>query len=196
MSFIKFAIAGSFKTVGTANVFRVFRGGAWKDVEFLRVYKIAGNGQGSWKDAWVRAATVPAPAPAPAPAPVPPVPIVLNVAIAPSQVNGVLRNATGLVTTNRDAVVTVSNGTGPYIYTWQRVSWSYSIPPNISLPDAAATRFTQQINEEEATATARFRCLVQDSLGNLGSAEVDATFLTTVFEFSARDGYRDVGIIP
>ncbi len=192
MSFIKVSIGGLFKTVGTANVFKVFKGGAWKDVQFVRVWKVI-NGQGSWKDVWVRAATAPAPAPAPVDVPPPAPPIALSVSIIPSDVFGTAY-ATGTVETNRDAIVSVSGGTGPYTYHWGLVNWSANTPPTVQASSEAATRFLQAMPLLNRTETATFSCLVVDSLGNQGSAQVNATWTTTQYVGAGASGYRSTEI--
>lgn len=179
MSFIKFWTGAAWKIVDTTNVFKVRVVGApdaWKDVKFLRVYELY-NGQVGWREVWVKGAPPPPPPP-PEDPPSPPPPIILDVSVLPTSVFGTAY-APGTVTTKRDATVTVSNGTGPYQYIWQLMTWSSSIPPLVVSQGAAATRFSQQMVDIEETEEATFRCLVVDSLGNQGSAQVDATFITT-----------------
>lgn len=178
MSFIKARIAGVWKLVDTINVFKVRVAGAWKDVTFLRVYETTGNPpQSGWRDAWLKNAAPP-PAPPPPPVDPPPVvpPVVLNVTISPTAVHGSRLHA-GLVTTS-PAVASVTGGTGPYIYSWTKISWG-SIVPVINSPNAAGTTFSETLPFEEQTENAVFQAYAQDSLGNVGSAQVSAQFITT-----------------
>lgn len=184
MSFIKFWTGAAWKIVDTTNIFKVYVAGAWKDITFLRVYETTGDPpQSGWRDVWVKNAVVPAPAPPPVDPPVVPPPVVLNVTITPaSPISGRSTVAPANVQAPKlsNAVAAVSNGTGPYVYSWSIVSWSSSVaPPSITVPNAAATKFAQLINEDEGFETARFKCTVQDSLGNTGQAFCDVEFRTT-----------------
>lgn len=178
MSFIKFFRSGAWKVVDTANIFRVYKGGAWKDITFMRVYRTVG-GLAGWREVWAPAPPAPPPAPTPPP-PAPPAPVILNVTITPPEVSGRLFTP-GTVQAPKigNAVANVSNGTGPYTYVWAPVTWSSSYTPQITASNANATKFTQQIYDAEGYETAIFRCTVQDSLGNIGSATVNAEFYTT-----------------
>lgn len=78
------------------------------------------------------------------------------------------------VVSSATVTATPHNGTGPYTYTWTRVSWTGSNTPGITAPNAAATGFT--LNMPVGTQQAIFKCTVQDSLGNTGSVQITVNF--------------------
>lgn len=177
MSFIKYWTGAAWKLIDTINVFKVYVApGVWKDVKFLRVYELY-NDQVGWREVWAKGAPPPSP-PAPIDPPVVSPPVALTVSISPPVVSG-KEFAPGTVFTDDDAVITASGGTPPYEYSWVLSSWTSSMPPQIVSPNAVATKFSQMILEAEGFETARFKGIVNDSLGNTGSAFVDAEFRTT-----------------
>lgn len=159
----------------------VARSGVWKVIARVRIWKIYGTPptQG-WRDLYVVGSPPATPPPAPPPPPPPP-PITLNVTAAPASGSGT-RVGQGQVYTGV-ITLTPSNGTAPYTYTWSRVSYSGSIIPTI-LQDTVYPNKVQfgrnMLGTVPETETARFQCLVQDSLGNIGYCYVDTTFTTTL----------------
>lgn len=159
----------------SAAVIHVWKSGAWKTVERASVWKEVGSTSG-WRNFFIPGAPPGTPTPPPTTTPPPVPPVVLNVTL----------NQTSPLTATRQSLVepstvtagpvtaSVSNGTGPYTYTWTRESWSAPVAPGIAAPAAATTQLSQNMNYGSATAT--FKCTVQDSLGNTGSASIQVNF--------------------
>lgn len=177
--------SGTFRNVSTtvANVFKVYKGGAWKDVARVRTFKTVAGLQG-WRDSWLRdpppgpppPPPPPSPPPSPAPPPPPP-PTVLSVTITPSPLSKTAKNGSGSVGTGI-ATVSASGGTGPYTYHWELLYWSSTTQPVINSPNAAATTFTQPGMGTDDHQTATFRVTAVDSLSNFGTASLDVSWTT------------------
>lgn len=178
--------AGVKKTI--ANV-RIRKSGAHKNVNFIRIWKTIG-GMGAWRDVWVRAGPPPPAPPPPVVVPPPPPPVTLTVSIAPATVNG--NKITALAADSAQtsiATATVSGGTGPYTYNWSVVSWSHltKTPTVVAQVDPAQARFNQTQIAANTDESAVFKCIVQDSLGNTGSATVNAHWAVTTRDWDIGD---------
>jgi hypothetical protein len=175
---LKVAKSGAFKACGPLHV---AQGGVWKDIARVRVWKVTGSPPvGAWHDVYAAAGPPPPPPPPPVPSPPPPPPVQLTVTISPTEVSGSIIGK-GTAYTNV-AVTTVSGGTGPYTYTYSRVSYSGSQIPAIlvSGTDPRRVQFSRNMQGTvPETQTARFKCIATDSLGNTGQAIVDAWFYTS-----------------
>jgi hypothetical protein len=194
MSFIKVLVAGVFKVVDTTNVFKVRVAGVWKDVTFLRVYRVSGNPPvGAWKDVWVKNATVPPPPPPPDNPPPPPPPVTLNVVITPAgPIYGSKVGGVPTTVSSGNVTASVSNGTGPYTYTWTRVSWGASPAPTIGSPNAATTGFSQLVSAQNRLITDVFKCTVTDAYGNVGSAQITVQFIVSSRPSTGGDGLTSI----
>lgn len=187
--------SGTFRTVSTAvaNVFKVYVGGAWKDVARVLVYKTYGSPPTiGWRVSWQRdpppGPPPPPPPPTPPPSPPPPPPpppTVLSVTITPTSVSG-RSNIGGPTVNTGNATAAASGGTGPYTYHWEVISWSAATPPTANAANNAVTYFTQTGMSDEEVDTAQFRVTAIDALGNFGTATVDATFTTFIRDFNFR----------
>lgn len=178
-------MAGVFKAYKsaawrTATKIQTYHSGAWVEVLVIRAWKVV-SGSGQWREVYRKPATVPPAPPAPVVVPSPAPPVILNVTLNKTSTSGTKKTGAGLVTA-ASVTASVSNGTAPYTYTWTRVSWTSVTTPNITSANAATTTFTQQINSDDGEEDAQFKVTVQDSLGNTGSAVVDAQFFTLTRE--------------
>lgn len=179
MSF-KTWITSAYKTVANTNVVRLWLG-SWKIVGRMRVWVVdTASGMEGWKDFYVKDDAPVSPSPPVVIVP-PPDPVTLNVTIAPSPAHATKPSDFEPNTVNRTVTASVSNGTGPYTYSWSLLSWSGSPPPAIQNPAAPTTNIAQQMNF--GTQTAQARCIVQDSLGNTGSANVNLQYTLTQREW-------------
>lgn len=185
---VNFSIGGVFKNVSTAlaTVFKVYVGGAWKDVSRVLVFKTYGTDNG-WRVAWQRdpppgpppPPPPPAPPPSPAPPPPPP-PSVLSVTVTPhfatGSVNTGFAGGTFTVATN-NVTAAATGGTGPYQFAWSIIRYDAG-PPVVSSPSAATTHFSLSGMAPDDYETGDANVVVQDSLGNVGSAQIPLIFET------------------
>lgn len=198
MPLFKISRSGVWKAI---DLFKISKGGVWKDVSFLRIWKTTGNPpMGAWHNVYVAPGPPPPPPPPPSPPPPPPPPPVsLNVSINPTQVSGA-KVGRGVVYTSV-ATATVTGGTGPYTYTWSRVSYTGSIIPQILAVGTPAVPSKAQFSRDmegvvPEQQSARFKCFVQDSLGNIGQGYVDAYFYTAQRDMGDWTGGGGGGAIP
>lgn len=181
---LKTRIGGLYKTTANTNVIRLWLG-AWKIVTKGRIWVTEGDPPTSgWRDFYIKNGSTPTPTPSPTPTPTPPPPVVLAVVINPTEVSGFLGGVSPLaphIVQTDNATAVVSNGTGPYTFNWTLIAWNASTAPTIVNPNGNSTQFNQLMTTY-SSKFGRFRCLVTDSLGNTGSATVDATFTMSKFE--------------
>src|SRR5690606_3290586 len=67
-------------------------------------------------------------------------------------------------------------GTGPYTYSWVRISYVGGAAPTIAAPSSATTTFQQVSATNNATYTAVFRVTITDVFGQTATANVSASF--------------------
>jgi hypothetical protein len=171
-------IGGVWKTV---SKMWVRRSGVWKEIQRGSIYATHGDPSTTgWREFFKKGGSSPPPLPDPDPTPPPPSSTIkLNVTINPPAAYGT-RNTPGLVLTSPASVASSSNGTPPFTYLWTLTSWDSPNVPQITNPTNASTTFSLSapgLYDVEYTAT--FKCRVEDSLGNVGSKLVDATFIVT-----------------
>jgi hypothetical protein len=160
---------------------RWYHAAAWVEIVRGREWVRLANGTFAWKDFYIKGGTTPPASPPPAPPPPPPPPsVTLSVTATPSSISGT-RTGAGVVYTNVTDV-NVTKGTGPYTYTFSRVSYSGSVAPTIIILGGDPSKMQSSRNMAGTvpeTQTARFKCLVRDSKGNRGSVYIDAAYYTT-----------------
>lgn len=176
----KVSKAGVFKTV--ANI-QVRRGGVWKIVKRVLIYKTTGSPPvAGWRVCYVEGVPPPAPPPPAPPPPVPP-PVTLSVSATPTTQDRVAQCAPGdlpLTITTNDLTAVASGGTPPYTYQWLLQSWSGIAAPTILTPEDDVTKVNQAVPAFNVQITAVLKCRATDSLDNKGtSGTVTLTFTAT-----------------
>lgn len=182
---IKTFKAGVLKTVNKPSV---IVGGVPKEVKRVLVMKTVGDTQ-ALRVAYT--ATTPAPPPAPTPPPVPAPPPApppaqpLAVTISPPDSSSG-RQGSGNVSS--EVLTASSNGVGPFTYSWSVPQWDSVEPPALSAPNAVATAISAYMYEG-SIAYFTVRVAVQDSTGNVGTADATIYFWANERYYRGGGGY-------
>jgi hypothetical protein len=98
----------------------------------------------------------------------------LTAVAIPDEVSGV---TVGTGTATSDATTaTPSGGFPPYTYLWSLVSYTGTVPPSATTPNADTTNFVQTSIPKFATRSSVWNCAVTDSMGQTTSCTCNATF--------------------
>lgn len=104
----------------------------------------------------------------------------LSVVAAPGSLSG-FSFGTGTATTDLPCVATASNGTPPYTYAWNLVSYTLvDTPPDANSPTAASSTFTQTGISPGNTESAEWTCTVTDDDGNTAVSNQITTYFSDV----------------
>lgn len=100
----------------------------------------------------------------------------MTASVSPTSVTGSTRIAEPTIVTTAGATASPSGGTGPYTYSWVRVSYAGGAAPTITASTNATTAFKQASDLSYNTYTAVFRVTITDVFGQTDTADVAASF--------------------
>lgn len=100
----------------------------------------------------------------------------LTASASPASVDGVVFSLLASTVTTIATTASPTGGTGPFSYVWTLLSYSHATPPTITTSTNASTTFRQTLVAPDTQETAEFRCTVTDSLGQVATVDVGATF--------------------
>lgn len=100
----------------------------------------------------------------------------LSASVSPTSVTGATSILKPTTVQTTPASASPIGGTGPYSYSWVRLSYIGGAAPTITAPASATTTFQQVSATNFATYTAVFRVTITDVFGQTATANVSASF--------------------